>query len=171
MSDTIKIKDIKKENPSAATDGLPTTRLPSSDMKDAKMSKLNQSHETPQINLQETQRFLESLDGIETAYCFQTIPGRTSQRVPRIYYGTFDEVRNALVDANFNGDGIFVTINETNGKGRTAEDIVRVRSIFIDKDDGRLNDYRSMPIKPHLVIETSPGNGHIYFRKYSKAGT
>lgn len=83
------MKPLGKENPAAATDGLLTTRSPSSDLKDHKMSKLNQSHKTPQINLHEAERFLESLGGIQTAYCFQTIPNQVSQRVPRIYFGTF----------------------------------------------------------------------------------
>lgn len=160
------MKPLGKGNPSAATDGLLTTRSPSSDLKDHKMSKLGQSHKTPQINLHEAERFLESLDGIQTPYCFQTIPNQVSQRVPRIYYGTFEDVKGALIDANINGDGVFVTINETNGKGRTANDITRVRSLFIDKDDGRLSDLmtdlHSIALTPHVVVESSPANGHAY---------
>ncbi|WP_257288793.1 DUF5906 domain-containing protein, partial [Endozoicomonas sp. SESOKO2] len=130
------------------------------------MSKPNESHETSQVNLHDAERFLESLDGIQTPYCFQTIPNRAGKRVPRIYYGTLEEVKGLLIDANLSGDGVFVTINETNGKGRTADDITGVRSCFVDDDNGRLAEITSelynMCLTPHMVVESSPGKGHCY---------
>jgi hypothetical protein len=35
---------------------------------------------------------------------------------------------------NAGGAGVYVTVNQTNGKGRKATDIVRVRALFVDLD-------------------------------------
>jgi hypothetical protein len=52
-------------------------------------------------------------------------------------------------------------INETNGKGRKREDIVRIRSVFGDFDDVPLP--KSWDIEPSMIVNTSPGKYHVYF--------
>ncbi|WP_163371944.1 hypothetical protein [Endozoicomonas acroporae] len=141
--------NITKENPSAATDGLLTTTTPSSDLKETKMSDFNGSTDAPQISLPEAEKFLELLDGLDTAYTFQTIPNQVSGRSANTLHGCIYDLRDQLTAANQQGDGAFVTVNETDGQGRKASNIIRVRAIFVDKDDGRLHELRNLPLPPH----------------------
>jgi RepB DNA-primase N-terminal domain/Primase C terminal 2 (PriCT-2) len=45
--------------------------------------------------------------------------------------------------------------------GRKTEDIVRVRALFLDLDGAPLPTEGP---KPHIVVETSPGRWHVYWR-------
>jgi len=57
--------------------------------------------------------------------------------------------------------GIFLTINETNGKGRTIKDVVRVRAVFADFDGQPIDDV--WIDTPSMVIESSKGKYHAYW--------
>jgi hypothetical protein len=78
-------------------------------------------------------------------------------------HGTLDEHWDALVRLNAKGAGIFVTINETDGKGRKAENIIKVRFLFVDLDGSPLPTFGPLP---HITVETSPGHWHVYWRVY-----
>jgi hypothetical protein len=79
----------------------------------------------------------------------------------RILHGTLARHWKVLVHLNALGAGIYVTVNQTNLRGRKASDIVRVRCLFLDLDGAPLP--RSGPA-PHFVVETSPGHWHVYWR-------
>ena len=51
------------------------------------------------------------------------------------------------------GAGVFITVNETDGKGRKKENITRIRAVFQEDDDGFDGEF---PLKPSIVVETSP---------------
>jgi hypothetical protein len=59
------------------------------------------------------------------------------------------------------GSGIFLTVNETDGKGRKKKNIVRVRAVFVDLDGSPLEPV--LNYDPSLVVETSPGRYHAYW--------
>ena len=59
------------------------------------------------------------------------------------------------------GCGVYMTINETDGKGRKAENIVRVRSVFADFDDTTLPN--KFNLEPSMIVETSPNKYHVYY--------
>lgn len=96
-------------------------------------------------------------------FTFQTFDDnkiRKDRSLARVRNKTLDQVSLELTRLNNLGAGIFVTINETDGKGRTAANIERIRSVWIDEDEG-LNI--PTPLEPHIVTETSPGKFHKLF--------
>jgi hypothetical protein len=130
----------------------------------------------------QAERFLRLLDAGATNFTFQTFDDnkerakahadanvlRKEQGKPplpspfvRILHGTLARHWKVLVHLNAQGAGIYVTVNETNLRGRKASDIVRVRCLFLDLDGAPLP--RSGPA-PHFVVETSPGHWHVYLR-------
>lgn len=56
----------------------------------------------------------------------------------RHFHGTVEERWPELELANSSGCGVFVTVNETDGRGRRAENITAVRALFVDDDSCQL---------------------------------
>lgn len=79
----------------------------------------------------------------------------------------FEEIESKLLDMNKRGAGVFFTVNETDGKGRKAENITRVRAIFVDLDGAdareKLAQVMSASIPPSLVVESSEQKFHCYW--------
>jgi hypothetical protein len=68
---------------------------------------------------------------------------------------------------NEKGAGIYVTLNETDFKGRTAKNIVRVRAFFVDLDGAPLEpvvDLNTAVLQPHFISETSPKRWQAFWR-------
>src|SRR5947209_946352 len=87
----------------------------------------------PLIKREYAQRFLSALDERTERFTFQLFDDnqeRKTKRSTRVLHGTLDELYVKLVDDSRNGAGIFVTINETNFRGRTRQCIVEVRCYF-----------------------------------------
>lgn len=78
-------------------------------------------------------------------------------------HGTLDERWQQLCTLSARGAGVFVTVNETNLRGRTAEDIVRVRAVFADFDDAPIVNVQRLRINPHIIVCTSPSKFHVYW--------
>lgn len=84
---------------------------------------------------------------------------RNDERLLSQLHGTLTEHWPTLAKLNQLGAGVFVTINETNQKGRKAENIVRTRGIWREDDAGvRLK--QPLPLAPDLIVATSPGRAH-----------
>jgi hypothetical protein len=82
----------------------------------------------------------------------------------RVLNGSLEKHWRELVRLNADGAGIFVTINETNLKGRKTTDITRVRAQFCDLDGAPLDPVlRPDHPKPHIIVESSPGKWHPYW--------
>lgn len=62
---------------------------------------------------------------------------------------------------NGEGAGIYFCVNETDGKGRKAENVVKVRAVYADMDGSPLE--KAMEFNPSLVVESSPGRFHCYW--------
>ena len=56
-----------------------------------------------------------------------------------------------------------MTVNETDGRGRKAKNIKRVRAVFVDLDGSPLEPVLAWERKPHDVVESSPGTFHVYW--------
>ncbi|MEA1966620.1 MAG: DNA-primase RepB domain-containing protein, partial [Thermodesulfobacteriota bacterium] len=67
-----------------------------------------------------------------------------------------------LEKLNEMGAGVFVTINETDGRGRKTANITKVRAVFADFDGTPLPE--TFPVAPTMIIESSPGKYHVYFK-------
>lgn len=116
-------------------------------------------------NLDEAQNFLEVLapDGAATFQTFDDDGERKRKDLAHVIHGSLDECALRLQRLNTAGAGVFVTVNETDGKGRTAENVVRVRALFVDLDGAPIEPVRDGPLVPHLVVESSPGRWHAYW--------
>ena len=101
---------------------------------------------------------------------FLCVPERDGVNGPtHSYFGSLKEVGSTLVEHTRNGYGVFMLINKSNSKGRKASDIVRVNALFIDVDKGlwhgkTIEDIlKLIQIEPHLIVNTSPGNFHVFW--------
>jgi putative DNA primase/helicase len=118
-------------------------------------------------NKKEAARFLKALDPEATFFTFQTFDDdkeRKNAELTLIIHGTVDEFYDELARLNDQGAGVFVTVNETDGRGRTADNIVRVRALFEDLDGSPIEPILTdaeMP-QPQIVVESSPGRWHAY---------
>jgi hypothetical protein len=141
---------------------------------------------TLEPNRNEAEQFLKALDPSPNArWCFQTFDdskerkkeraeanklrkqqGKAPLKDPlaRWRYGTLAEHWDELVKLNERGAGIYVTVNETDGKGRKKTNIVRVRAPFVDLDGSPIEPVNSAEVKPHIVVESSSSRFHAYWR-------
>jgi len=121
-------------------------------------------------DLNQALRFLNTLDpnaevrsifeGIPDGFTFQTFSDVRDKKDPaltRILHGNLSALSKELLALNKKRAGVFVSINETDMRGRKLANITRVRAIWVE-DDGGQNT--RLPIEPHLVTETSPGKFH-----------
>jgi putative DNA primase/helicase len=119
----------------------------------------------PKPDRDATERFLAALDPGATQFTFQTFDDNVDQKSKElacVLHGSLDRHWSELCRLNNEGAGIFVTINETNGNGRTAADVVRVRALFIDIDEaGPLPE--KFHAEPHIVVESSRSKWHVYW--------
>ena len=112
-------------------------------------------------NLEQAQQFLKSLNPAPNAkFTFQTFDDNQTdghvkrKELTKILIGSFDEKKEELARLNQLGAGIFVTINETNGHGRKASDVIGVRALFADLDKGVLPNFL---IEPSVLVQTKRG--------------
>lgn len=84
-------------------------------------------------------QFLQALAPSAKSFTFQAFDDSPAKRpdLAAIRHGSLEECDAWLSAQNDAGAGIFVTINETDLKGRKASNIVRCRAVWADFDDGR----------------------------------
>ena len=75
-------------------------------------------------------------------------------------HGSFKDLLPKLNALNKQGAAIFVTVNATDGKGRKAENITRIRAIWQDDDVGYQGDF---PLQPSMIVSSSPGKFQRYW--------
>lgn len=66
-----------------------------------------------------------------------------------------------LMEKNRLGYGIFICVNKTNGKGRSASNIKQVRYVFADLDG--VSCSKMMNDLPNFAVQSSPGKFHGYW--------
>jgi AAA domain/RepB DNA-primase from phage plasmid/MarR family len=130
----------------------------------------------PDLNLDEARRFLNTLGPGET-FSFQMFVDRKAAseeerqnftKLSRVLHGTFDQHVRELSRVNCPEEddhprGIYVTVNRTNGQGRTAKDVTGVRAVFVDLDDAPIEPVMEGPLKPSIVVQSSAGKHHAYW--------
>ncbi|MBK1653358.1 DUF3987 domain-containing protein [Allochromatium vinosum] len=115
----------------------------------------------------EAERFLLALDEEAEAFTFQTfddLESRKSKTLANVRHGSLEACWDWLESLNQTGAGIFVTVNETDGQGRTAKNITRVRAVFADFDPPKTAAApEQYPLEPMIEVESSPGKRHAYW--------
>lgn len=76
-----------------------------------------------------------------------------------IYNGSLTTYAETLRARNMDGAGIFVTVQETNLKGRRADCITAARAVFIDADD---HEERTFALPPSVIVRT-PNGQHAFW--------
>ena len=60
------------------------------------------------------------------------------------------------------GCGVYVMVNRGDGKGRAKKNVVEILALFIDLDGAPWEPAAKM-LKPHIIVESSPGRYHLYW--------
>ncbi len=123
------------------------------------------------LTLEQTIRFLNILAPSQPV-TFQTYSDHDDLKVKRPgkkdydpnagwRHGTLEQHADLLTRLNTRGAGVFVMVNAGDGNGRAAENVVKIRAQFIDTDGAPYP--ADLPLKPHLVVQSSPGRWHLYW--------
>jgi len=111
-------------------------------------------------------RHLSTLCG-DSLVTFQTYDDDKSRKSPelsRIIHGVSDEHVAKLKSLNEQGAGISVMVNEGDGKGREACNVLKVRAVFLDLDGSPLESVLATELTPHMVVESSADRWHVYWK-------
>jgi hypothetical protein len=110
------------------------------------------------INTEDANIFLDRLSPNQphTYQTFDDDKERKDSALTRIVHGTLDDVLADLTMINASGGGIFVCINATDFKGRTANNVLHVRANFADLDGAPVAPVLVANPAPHVIVETSP---------------
>ena len=76
---------------------------------------------------------------------------------PTILHGTLREHAAQLKKLSRYGAGIFICPQQTDGKGRKKQNITAIRVVSVDLDGSPLKPVQQCELKPHVIVETSPG--------------
>ena len=107
------------------------------------------------------ERLLAALGKVRfTSQTFADHAGAT--RRPTIRHGPWAAHHHHLEDDNRHGMGCFLTVNHTDLRGRSAQNVVEVAAYFVDFDGTALPD--SWPRPPTAVVESSEGRYHVYWK-------
>ena len=118
----------------------------------------------PDVSL--ARAFLSRLDPEAQHFTLQTFDDTKAKRKGAARIHEVDPGNGALdVLAGWNRAqaGVFVTVNETDGRGRQADNVQRVRAVFVDLDGAPLEPVLSAALEPHIVVQSSPGRYHAYW--------
>lgn len=111
------------------------------------------------IDPEEAKRFLRAL-GCNGNTRFRTFnDAKQGGVIPKCY--SADDFEQ-LPEANEKGAGVFVVVNETTGD--KDENVIGVRAVFVDLDGAPLEPVTDCGLTPHIVVETSPGRYHAYWK-------
>jgi hypothetical protein len=117
-----------------------------------------------QSAFEEAQRFVSAIAG-QGSLTFQTFDDSPAKRpgLVKVLHGSLDLHWDRLRHLNDAGGGVFLMINQGDGRNRRAENVTAVRALFVDLDGAPLEPVLRGPILPHLVTQTSPGRWHAYW--------
>lgn len=125
---------------------------------------------TPDISIAST--FYAALCGVApelgsshpiTVQTFDENKERGDPSLRKKLHGTLEGLAPVLTALNQAGAGIFMTINETDLRGREARNIVALRAAAIEKDTGSPDFSRVNPSCPPSIIVESINGPHVYW--------
>ena len=111
----------------------------------------------------DTSRFIASVapDQI-TLQTFNDAPVRRSG-LAKIRHGPIEQHVDELRALQARRAGVFLMINRGDGRGRSEENVVSVRALFLDLDGAPPEPVFACGAPPHVVVESSPGRFHFYW--------
>jgi hypothetical protein len=113
--------------------------------------------------------FLAALDPNATKFTFQFFGDAPGKHLAKFVHGTLDEFWPEIERVNTaeHGIGVFVTVNETDGKGRSRKNMVQARALMVDADNDEQvarceETFANRGVTPNIVVKTGRGK-HYYF--------
>ncbi len=119
----------------------------------------------PALDLAMANRFLDLLTGAtDEAVTFQFFSDKDKKNRK---FATHRTMQRPLTYASHvakqnKGCGVYGMVNKGDGKGRSKKNVLSVRALFIDLDGAPLEPATKM-LKPHIIVESSPGRYHLYW--------
>ncbi|MDO8360973.1 MAG: AAA family ATPase [Devosia sp.] len=112
-----------------------------------------------ELDLNAARRHVELLTGDEfSKLAWQVFPDYDKKRrLARSFNGRLEDVVDRFKLSQREGCGVFVAVNETDGKGRKEGNITSCRAVFLDLDGTPLP--RDWPMTPDLIIQSSSAAG------------
>ncbi len=121
----------------------------------------------------EAARFLEALCRCsDPEVTFQTFDDQKSRRpgLAQVRHGQLSNLFQELERLNQRGAGVFVMVNQGDGMlhgqsrtVRTKQNVIGIRSVFVDLDGAPIEPVLSAPAPPNIVVESSQGRFHAYW--------
>lgn len=124
-------------------------------------------HEAPSMeggmkaDLAQAREFLQLIDPMAQTFTLQTFDDDRARKASK-FAGIFElgTFTPELLHLHESGAGVYLTINQTDGQGRRSQNIIRIRAVWQEDDDGFEGEF---PLDPSLVVETSEGHYHRYW--------
>jgi len=114
------------------------------------------------VDLEQAGAFLARLGSDFTFLTFDDT-GRKRPAMVRELHGSLSQHGATLAQFNAKGAGVFVMVNQGDGRARKASSVQKVRACFADLDGAPLAPVRAFPLQPHIVVESSLGRWHAYW--------
>lgn len=120
-------------------------------------------------DFEQTQRFLSALGGNGFSQCLWTLQVFSDRgekgRAWNCACRDIRDVLHKLDRAQKDGCGVFVTVNECADEGRTKDNVIKVRAVFVDLDGAPLDPVLNCRLKPHIIVASGgPGRYHAYWK-------
>jgi len=112
--------------------------------------------------IEQRMAFTEQFDGNMVWQTFDDNADRKSSKLVRVLNGDFWDVQDKLESLNESGAGVFVAVNEMTGSKRSNAETKRVRYLIADFDG--VDPRPAFKDKPHMIVESSEGKFHCYWR-------
>ena len=120
-------------------------------------------------DIEQAQTMLNMLSPTGDGLTFQTFDDNADEpnkALIKQYHGSLKTYAPMLSKLNEQGAGVFITVNSTNGQGRTKSHITAVRALFIDFDSAdyeRVDRLLIETFPPNLIVESSTNKHHAYW--------
>jgi archaellum biogenesis ATPase FlaH len=164
VEDTCVLSDVERVELVGGREGTPGGEAPSDTIDKIDKIPVYPSPGDPSPDRSIALAFIEALTGSPgTALTFQLFPEAPGAiALPAILHGSLAEHYEALAEANRRGAGVFFAVNQMDGQGRRAQNVVALRALVADDDDGTVDVYAVEP-QPGIVVYSSPGKLHAYW--------
>lgn len=116
------------------------------------------------MNINIAEDFLEFLDPTAEGFTFQYYPDMKNADVKAgIVHGPLNSVENVLASRNRTYSAVGVCVNQMDGKGRSNENVTKIRAVWHDDDAGYALRGGKFPLEPSLTVQTSTLRYHHYW--------